>query len=170
MRDRVTGSLTRIEGLYDIENHQAGPTQPFNRRDIWWLDYDKLDVKQTIPVHVLDPNGDVVFNGQTYSLRTVDVNFREYIEAAFARRDLSPTTSGNSIRFAIADGRIGRDQPGWEQSERTVVRRRHDTFVTFTDKARGMDLELIYSPSQSLQFIFNKRARRKIFDVRKATR
>ncbi len=156
VRDRVTGELTRLEGLYDIENQQAGSKQPFNRRDIWWLDYENLDTKQTITVHVPDPNGDVVFNGQTYSLRTVDVNFREYIEAAFARRDLSQDNIGqfDPIRYSPTP-ELGATNPDGNSPSAPSSAAGSDTFVTFTDKARGVDLELIYSPSQSLQFILN---------------
>ena len=156
VRDRVTGELTRLEGIYDIENHQAGSLQPFNRRDIWWLDYEKLDVKQSITLHVADPEGDVEFNGQTYSLKTVDVNFREYIEEAFSRRDLSADNIGqfDPIRWSPTPQPGPTNGPGNSPSA-PASSAGGDTFVTFTDRARGLDLEFIYSPSPSLQLILN---------------
>ncbi|RME71626.1 MAG: hypothetical protein D6781_03845, partial [Verrucomicrobia bacterium] len=103
IRDPVTNELFRLEGLFDIENHTAGSLQPFNRLNYWWLEYDQLDNKQTYTVHVPDPNGDIVVNGRSYTLKTIDINWRAYIEEAFSRRDLSNDIIGSfdPIRYEV---------------------------------------------------------------------
>ena len=154
--DPVTRETTRLDSLLDVENHQAGSLQPFNRRNYWWLDYAQLDRKQSVTVHVEDPNGTIVSSGRTYSLQTIDINWREYIENAFARRDLSNDNIGQAdpIRYSVTPQPTAINAPGNNPSASTSSAG-SDTFVTFDDRARGVDLELIYSPTKNLQFIFN---------------
>jgi len=156
IQDPVTMEEHRLVGLLDVENHQAGSLQPFNRRNYWWLEYEDLDFKQSYTVHVEDPDGDVVHNGRNYSLKTIDINWREYIEEAFSRRDLTNDIVGSydPIRYSASGEPTPVNLDGNTPSA-TGSNAGGDTFVTFDDKAKGVDLELVYSPSGNLQFIFN---------------
>jgi outer membrane receptor protein involved in Fe transport len=157
LEDPVTKQLTELTALFDIENHSAGSRQPFNRRDVWWLDYDKLDDKQRVTVHVADPNGSVVGpGGQRYSLQTVDIHWRAFIEEAFNARELSSLNPGqfDPIRYISTANPDGTNSGGNNPSA-SASSADGDTFVTFSDETTGFDLETIYSPRRNWQIVFN---------------
>jgi outer membrane receptor protein involved in Fe transport len=152
--DPVTNEMTRVLGLLDYANYGTEPLQPFTRRNIWHIEYLTLDDKQTFNVHIEDPEGTIVHNGRTYSLKTFDIIWRQSIEEAFSRTDMSSDIVGSydPIRY-VHGGELQNgvsNQPSGEGGEAAGL-----TFVTFDDKSQGVDLELIYSPTGSLQFILN---------------
>jgi outer membrane receptor protein involved in Fe transport len=157
IQDPVTGELTRLAALYEIENHSAGSRQPFNRRDIWWLDYDQLDQKQSITVHVPDSNGDIVGpDNRRYRLQTVEINWRAYLEEAFNARELSADNPGqfDPIRYINTANPDGSNSGGNNPSASRSSADGH-TFVTFSDESVGFDIELIYSPLPNWQLVLN---------------
>lgn len=157
LRDALTGELHPLYGLlYRRRDHSASSSQPFYRYNYWPVEYDQLDNKQTITFHRRDPDGDIVSGGNTYSLETLNLNWRAYLEEAFSRRDLSSEIIGSydPIRYIRDTNPFGNNN-GSNNPSVHVSAAEDDTFVTFTDKARGVDLEFVYSPTGNLQFIFN---------------
>jgi outer membrane receptor protein involved in Fe transport len=153
-RDPVTQTFIPFGGLVDLENANASPEQRLNRRTIWYIDYDQLDIEQSFNIYKADPNGELASpNGTRYTIvETVTPNWRQYLENAFNDRQNSGSIPGSFYPFFYnrnATGQLGNNPSASGSSAGG------DTFVTFNDRSVGVDMELVYSATRSLQFILN---------------
>lgn len=153
-RDPVTQEFIPFGGLVDLENANASPEQRLNRRTIWYIDYDQLDIKQSFNIYTPDPDGPLVSPGGTrYRIvETVTPNWRKYLEDAFNDRENSGSIPGSFYPLFYnrnATGQLGNNPSASGSSAGG------DTFVTFDDRSVGVDLELVYSATRNLQFLLN---------------
>lgn len=153
-RDPVTRQFLPFGGLIDLENANASPQQRLNRRTIWYVDYEQLDLKQSFNIYERDPQGDLQDpSGNRYRLvETVTPNWRKYLEDAFNDRENSGAVPGSFYPLFYnrnATGLLG-NNPSVTGSAAGG-----DTFVTFDDRSVGVDLELVYSVGPQLQLMLN---------------
>lgn len=147
--DGADGRPIRQElvGLVRADRY-SNSSQPFaNQRRLIYVDYDHIDENFTVQVqNGTDANGDPIWE-------TREISWREAFETAFHNRQSSADIIGSYDPFVFT--RIpaldGEQTPG----NAPTVGNSSGANVTFTDIAQGVDFEVVLTPIDNLQIIFN---------------
>ena len=135
-----TGAPIRqqIPGLIDFANPGGRPEDP----QIFYVKHSEMDTPF-----------DFQYTDATGKLVTEKFSWRQWFEKAFFNQTVSASVPGqyDPINYTRQESFFGEFKGGNNPS----LDSSSGTDVTFSDEAKGVDVELIFQPNPNLQFLFN---------------